>query len=67
MNKGFGARIQHISMTGEVTVKFLDSIRVPRINFTQVFNSSVLNVTIKPSALSDPIKLNFTWNCTGLN
>ena len=54
-------------MTGEVTVKFLDQIRMPQINFTQVFNNSVFNVTIRPSAYSNPLKLNFTWNCTGLN
>ncbi len=54
-------------MTGEVTVKFLDEIRMPQINYTQAFNNSVFNVTIRPSPYSDPIRLNFTWNCTGLN
>ncbi len=63
----FGARIITVSLMGKVTVRFNDPILVPNIDYEEIFNETVLDVSVIAGSYSNQNDLSFTWKCSGLN
>eukprot|EP00347_Sterkiella_histriomuscorum_P011212 403373316 len=63
----FGAKVKSITNTGVLTVEFYDDILIPQVPYSQLFNNSVMKISITPSEYSNSNDLNFTWNCTSIS